>query len=93
MVSIVGALNKAYDIEEARPWWKVRLVSIGLDSRRIPVRAGGVSRWCSSGPRWLTGWATRRLGPRLRMDVAGPAMAARLCPGRNRDRPGLLLRS
>ena len=30
MVSIVGALNKAYDIEEARPWWKVRLVSIGL---------------------------------------------------------------
>jgi len=30
MVSIVGALNKAYDIEEGRPWWKVRLVSIGL---------------------------------------------------------------
>ena len=30
MVSIVGALNKAYDIDEGRPWWKVRLVSIGL---------------------------------------------------------------
>ncbi len=30
LVSIVGALNKAYDIEEARPWWNVRLVSIGL---------------------------------------------------------------
>jgi membrane protein len=30
MVSIVGALNKAYDIDEGRPWWNVRLVSIGL---------------------------------------------------------------
>ncbi len=30
LVSIVGALNRAYDITEGRPWWQVRLVSIGL---------------------------------------------------------------
>ena len=30
LVSIVGALNRAYDIEEGRPWWKVRLVAVGL---------------------------------------------------------------
>ena len=30
LVSIVGALNRAYDITEHRPWWKVRLVAIGL---------------------------------------------------------------
>jgi membrane protein len=30
IVSIVGALNRAYDIEEARPWWKVRLTAIAL---------------------------------------------------------------
>jgi membrane protein len=30
LVSIVGALNRAYDIEEGRPWSKVRLVAIGL---------------------------------------------------------------
>jgi membrane protein len=30
LVSIVGALNRAYDIEEGRPWWKVRLVAIAL---------------------------------------------------------------
>jgi membrane protein len=30
LVSIVGAVNRAYDIEEARPWWKIRLVAIGL---------------------------------------------------------------
>ena len=30
LVSIVGALNRAYDIDEGRPWWKVRLVAISL---------------------------------------------------------------
>ena len=30
LVSISGALNRAYDIEEGRPWWKVRLVAIAL---------------------------------------------------------------
>jgi membrane protein len=30
LVSITGALNRAYDIDEARPWWKVRLIAIGL---------------------------------------------------------------
>jgi membrane protein len=30
LVAIVGALNRAYDIDEGRPWWKVRLVAIGL---------------------------------------------------------------
>jgi membrane protein len=30
LVSIVGALNRAYDIDEGRPWWKVRLVAMGL---------------------------------------------------------------
>jgi membrane protein len=30
LVSIVGALNRAYDIDEGRPWWKVRVVAVGL---------------------------------------------------------------
>jgi membrane protein len=30
MVGIISALNTAYDIEEARPWWKVRLTAILL---------------------------------------------------------------
>lgn len=30
IVAIVEALNRAYDIEEGRPWWKVRLLAIGL---------------------------------------------------------------
>jgi membrane protein len=30
MVAITDALNRAYDIEERRPWWKVRLTAIAL---------------------------------------------------------------
>lgn len=30
LVSVFNALNRAYDIDEARPWWKVRLLAIGL---------------------------------------------------------------
>ncbi len=30
ITAIVSALNEAYDITESRPWWKVRLVAIGL---------------------------------------------------------------
>jgi membrane protein len=30
LVSIIGALNRAYDNKEGRLWWKVRLVAIGL---------------------------------------------------------------
>jgi membrane protein len=30
MVGLIDALNRAYDIEEARPWWKVRLLALGL---------------------------------------------------------------
>jgi membrane protein len=30
MVAIIGALNRAYDIDEGRPWWKVRLTAILL---------------------------------------------------------------
>ena len=30
MVSVIDAMNRAFDIEDSRPWWKRRLVAIGL---------------------------------------------------------------
>jgi membrane protein len=30
IVSVTSAMNRAYDIDEGRPWWKVRLVAIAL---------------------------------------------------------------
>ncbi len=30
MTAIIDTLNRAYDVDETRPWWKVRLIAIGL---------------------------------------------------------------
>lgn len=30
MVSVIDAMNRAYDIDDSRPWWKRRLVAIAL---------------------------------------------------------------
>jgi membrane protein len=30
MASLINTLNVAYDVQEARPWWKRRLLSVGL---------------------------------------------------------------
>jgi len=30
MVALIDSLNRAYDVEDARPWWKQRLVAIAL---------------------------------------------------------------
>ena len=30
MVSVIDAMNRAYDIEDSRPWWKRRITAIGL---------------------------------------------------------------
>ena len=48
LVSIVGALNRAYDIDEGRPWWKVRLVAIGL-TLGVAMFVLVALRWSSSG--------------------------------------------
>ena len=30
LVAVVGAMNRAYDLEESRPWWKIRLIAVAL---------------------------------------------------------------
>jgi len=30
VTAIIDTLNQAYDVQEARPWWKVRLISLAL---------------------------------------------------------------
>jgi membrane protein len=30
LVAIINSLNRAYDIDEGRPWWKVRLIAMAL---------------------------------------------------------------
>src|SRR5262245_12280659 len=30
MTAIIDTLNRAYDVEDGRPWWKVRLIAVAL---------------------------------------------------------------
>ena len=58
MTSIVSALNRAYDIPETRPWWKVRLVSIALTVGLV-IFVLLAFTLVVAGPNaghWLTGW-------------------------------------
>jgi membrane protein len=60
MTAITTSLNTAYDVEETRPWWKQRLVAIGLTmalsvliiSALILVVAGG----------WIADWLAAHFG-------------------------------
>ena len=49
MVGLIDALNRAYDIEEGRPWWKVRLLAVGL-TIVWPPSSWWPSPSCWSGP-------------------------------------------
>lgn len=58
MTSIVSALNKAYDTPESRPWWKVRLIAIGLTIALVVFVLLSFIL-IVAGPeagRWMTGW-------------------------------------
>lgn len=58
MTSIVSALNTAYDIPETRPWWKVRLIAIGLTIALVVFILLSFSI-VIAGPnagQWIAGW-------------------------------------
>lgn len=61
IVSSVSALNRAYDIDESRPWWKVRLLAIAL-TLGVALLVLVAFALVLAGPTWaeslgrLTGW-------------------------------------
>jgi len=70
VVSMVTTLNAAYDITEGRPWWKVRVVAIGLTLGIAvfilasmvlivagPALAANVASSIGLGPAFTTAWA------------------------------------
>lgn len=69
VTAIIGTLNRAYDIQEARPWWRVRLVSLGLTIALAvfivvstglvlvgPTLAQKVAVWAHLGPAFAWTW-------------------------------------
>ena len=60
LVAIVTSLNRAYDIDEGRPWWKVRLIAIGL-TIALAVMVLASFTLIVAGPT-LAEWAARTFG-------------------------------
>jgi membrane protein len=69
MTAIIDTLNQAYDIQESRPWWKVRLVAVGLTIALAifivvsfalvlvgPTLAEKVAVWMHMGPAFTWAW-------------------------------------
>ncbi|HUR34463.1 MAG TPA: YihY/virulence factor BrkB family protein [Vicinamibacterales bacterium] len=69
LTAIIDTLNQAYDIQEGRPWWKVRLIALGLTVALAtfivvstalvvggPAIAERVAGWFSLGPAFTLTW-------------------------------------
>jgi len=69
VTAIIDTLNTAYDIQEGRPWWKVRLISLGLTIALAvfivisfalvlvgPTLAEKVAMWAHLGPAFAWTW-------------------------------------
>jgi membrane protein len=67
--AIIDTLNQAYDIQEARPWWKVKLIALGLTVALAvfivisftlvlvgPTLAEKVAVWAHMGPAFAWSW-------------------------------------
>ena len=69
VTAIIDTLNQAYDIQERRPWWKVRLLALGLTLALAlfivvsfalvlvgPTLAERVAVWLHMGPAFAWTW-------------------------------------
>jgi|RhiMetdeSRZDD1v2_1073273.scaffolds.fasta_scaffold03854_16 membrane protein len=69
VTAIIDTLNQAYDIQEARPWWKVQLIALGLTIALAvfivisfalvlvgPTLAEKVAVWAHMGPAFEWTW-------------------------------------
>src|SRR6266550_1342366 len=69
MTAIIDTLNQAYDIQESRPWWTVRLIAVGLTIALAvfivvslalvvvgPTLAEKVAVWAHMGPVFAWTW-------------------------------------
>ena len=67
--AIIDTLNAAYDIQEGRPWWKVRLTALGLTSALAlfivlsfvlaiagPAAGEKIAGWMHMGPAFVWTW-------------------------------------
>jgi membrane protein len=95
MVAIINALNHAYDVAERRPWWKRRLVGIGLTIALAlfivmslglvlagPSVASKIADWLGLGAAFGVLWAIARWPLIIFLVVLGVDLVYHFAPNR-----------
>jgi membrane protein len=93
MTSIVSALNAAYDVPETRPWWKVRLIAIGLTVALVvfillsfgiivagPNAGHWLAQWFGLGDAFDTAWTVLRWPVTFALATTGIALVFYFAP-------------
>ncbi len=95
MVAIIGALNRAYDVKEWRPWWKRRLLAIALTVALAlfilisltlvlvgPDAAAHVASWLRLRPVFVEVWGIARWPVMVAGVVLGVELIFHFAPSR-----------
>jgi membrane protein len=95
MVAIIDALNHAYDVAEWRPWWKRRLVALGLTIALAlfiivslalvlvgPDAARRVAGWVGAAPAAVFLWSLLRWPVMVALIVFGVDLVYHFAPNR-----------
>jgi len=95
MAAIIGALNRAYDVREWRPWWKRRLLAIALTVALAlfilisltlvlvgPDAAAHVASWLHLRPVFVKLWAIARWPVMVAGVVLGVELIFHFAPSR-----------
>jgi membrane protein len=98
MTAIIDTLNQAYDIQETRPWWKVRLMAIGLTIALAvfivfsltlvlvgPTMAEKVAVWAHMGPVFAWTWKILQWPVVFALVTLGIAMIYYFAPDAEQD--------
>jgi membrane protein len=93
MVSVMTALNIAYDVSEARPWWKRRLVAIGLTFGFVvflvvaltlmvfgPRQGEALATWLGFGSVFAFAWSVASVPVAIALVLTGIALVYHLAP-------------
>jgi membrane protein len=98
MDAIISTLNQAYDIQEARPWWKTKLTAIGLTLAMAvfvvlslalilvgPILGERMASWFSLGPAFVWTWRIVQLPLVFCLVTLGVALVYYYAPDAEQD--------
>lgn len=98
MVAMIDAMNRAYDIDEARPWWKVRLtamlLTVGLAVFVVlsagliiagPQITGLLAGWLGFGSVFTTTWTVLQWPIAFALIITGIALVYYYAPDAEQD--------